>query len=577
MKKQRAQPLPAHLRVLVLDGHSRAAVETVQSLGRARAHVTVAATDPAALAFASRHARRHLWQPAQPAVLADWIDELHARTPFDLIVPATETSLLAMRGLPETHPARVAAVLPGDDALDCALDKERMLAHAREVDVSVPASRLLTADDAAELDTPYPRVLKPVRSKVRIGGRWRTVAPQIVTDAAQREEVLAAWLPHMGVQEQEYVTGAGEGVNVLFDRGALRWSFTYRRVHEVPLTGGGSSYRRSLAPAADLLLASRRLLEPLAWHGAAMVEFKRRRDGTFALMEVNPRLWGSLALPIDCGVDFPRGLAALATGTPLMRQPRYRRAHYTRSLLDDVAWQKENLRADHGDPLLLTRSRVVSALEIGRVVLGLESWDHFRADDPRVGRRIITDIVREHVMGLGRRAGRVGWRLSIERRHEARFRDPRRLPRAVRRVLFLCYGNICRSPFAEIVAKQVMPDVDVSSSGFHLPTQRPSPEHIQTAARDMGYDVGAHRSSRVTAAMVAEADLILVMDHDNWTHLRREFPEARARTTCLGLYAEPPAVEIDDPYTADDAETRRVLACIESAVKRLGAALETPA
>lgn len=574
-KKRTTQPLPSLLRVLVLDGHSRAAVETVQSLGRAGAHVTVAATHDDALAFASRHAKRRFWQPSGPAVLADWLDELHGRTPFELIVPATETSLLAVRQLDEAHPARVAAVVSSNDALDCMLDKERTLQHAQAVEVPVPGSRLLTASDAAELDAPYPRVLKPTHSKVRLNGRWETLAPAVVSSADERNEVLDAWLPHVSVQEQEYVQGVGAGVNVLFDHGTLHWRFCYERVHEVPLTGGGSAYRKSIAPDAAMIDAARRLLEPLNWHGVAMVEFKRRADGSLALMEVNPRLWGSLALPIACGVDFPRGLAALASNTPLIRQPRYRHPHFVRSLPDDVAWMKENLRARHGDPLLHTRSRVLSVLQGARLFAGRESWDHFTRDDPRVGRQVVLDVLREHVMSVGRRVGHAGWRVGVERRHESRFRDPRRLPREVKNILVLCYGNICRSPFAGIVAQSRLPDHEVSSSGFHRHIERHSPEQIQVVAKDMGVDVSAHRSSRVTRAQIEAADLILVMDHDNWLRLSKEFPKARARTTCLGLYADPPTVEIDDPYAADEAETRRVLTQIRSAVERLAQALTT--
>ena len=577
-KKRRTQPVPSLLRVLVLDGHSRAAVETVQSLGRAGAHVTVAASGDDALAFASRHARRRFWQPSGPGVLADWLDELHARTPFELIVPATETSLLAVRELAEDHPARVVSVVSSNHALDTMLDKERTLAHARNTRVPVPGSRLLTTSDTSDLDVPYPRVLKPTRSKVRIGARWQTVAPAIVRSAGERAEVLDAWLPHMDVQEQEYVTGVGQGVNVLLEHGTLRWSFCYERVHEVPLTGGGSAYRKSIAPADDLIDAARRLLEPLRWHGVAMVELKRRKDGSLALMEVNPRLWGSLALPIDCGVDFPRGLAALASGTPLIRQPRYRHPYYTRSVLDDVAWMKENLRARHRDPLLHTRSRVLSLLQGLRLFVGHESWDHFTPDDPRVGRRVVMDVIREHVTSVGRRVGRIGWRVGVERRHEARFRDPRRLPRDVKNILFLCYGNICRSPFAEAVAKRLLPDHEIISSGFYRPIDRQSPELIQETAKQMGFDLSAHRSSRVTRAQIEAADLILVMDHDNWLRLSKEFPKARARTTCLGLYADPPSVEIDDPYGGDEAETRHALTQIRSGVERLAKALtEGPA
>ena len=54
-------------------------------------------------------------------------------------------------------------------------------------------------------------------------------------------------------------------------------------------------------------LASEQLLGDLAFHGVAMVEFRRTPDGRAALMEVNPRLWGSLQLAIDAStIDFER-------------------------------------------------------------------------------------------------------------------------------------------------------------------------------------------------------------------------------------------------------------------------------
>ena len=489
-------------------------------------------------------------------------------------MPATEASLLALRQLDEDHPARAVSVLPSNGALDCMLDKEQTRAHATTVGVPVPRTCLLTSPDAPGLDAPFPRVLKPTRSKVRMGGRWHTLAPAIVGNDAERTQVLETWLPHVSVQEQAYVAGVGQGINVLMNRGVVKWTFCYERIHELPLTGGGSAYRKSIRPSEDLLDAARRLLEPLAWHGVAMVECKRSKDGALTLMEVNPRLWGSLALPIDCGVDFPRGLAALASGMPLIRQPRYRVPHYTRSVLDDVVWMKANLRARHSDPLLHTRSRVLSVLQGARVFFGRETWDHFTPDDPRVGRRVVMDVVREHVTSVGHRVGRAGWRLAIERRHDSRFRNLLRMRRPVRRILFLCYGNICRSPFAEAVAAKAHPDLTVESSGFHRPIGRKSPESLQDVAAAMEVDLSAHRSARVTRAQVQAADLILIMDHDNWRRLAQEFPEARRRTTCLGLYADPPVVEIDDPYGADDAEIRRVLAIIRSAVTGLAKALD---
>src|SRR6185369_324392 len=56
----------------------------------------------------------------------------------------------------------------------------------------------------------------------------------------------------------------------------------------------------------------------------------RGADGESWLMEINPRLWGSVALPIDAGVDFPAGLLLLATAQAVPPQPGYRVPYYTR-------------------------------------------------------------------------------------------------------------------------------------------------------------------------------------------------------------------------------------------------------
>ena len=155
-----------------------------------------------------------------------------------------------------------------------------------------------------------------------------------------------------------------------------------------------------------MLAAAQRMLDALEWHGVAMVEFKRRRDGSFALMEINPRLWGSLALSVAAGVDFPLGLWQLATGAPLPAQPRYRRGLRMRHLSTDMAWQKANFLANHRDPFLLTRPRVRSLLEPALVLVGRERWDHFRWRDPGPMWRELRQMART-VVSAGQRQGRI--------------------------------------------------------------------------------------------------------------------------------------------------------------------------
>ncbi len=573
MRRRRERTFLEGLRVLVLDGHARAALETVQSLGRRGAYVRVAATERRALAQRSRWCREARRQPASTEALSDWIEAEADRFGPALVVPATEASLLALRRLPADRPARLRAVLPDDHAIDLALDKEATRAFATAHGVPVPRSRLLQDGDEAPEPTIFPRVLKPVRSKVRVGGTLHTLAPEIVRDIERWREARGSFRGRVDVQDQEYVSGRGVGIEVLYEHGTLRWVFAHERLHEVPLTGGGSAWRRSIAVPEDLLAATRALLDPLRWHGVAMVEFKRADDGTFCLMEINPRLWGSLALAIDAGCDFPLGLAMLATGRAPGPSPAYRVPCGTRNLPEEIAWQKANLRADHDDPLLLTRPRLRSLLEPLAVFGPSEHLDHASSADPAPLRRQFVEAFGSLGRAVAARAKRRIEELAAERRHEGTWTSPPRLLRPVHRVLVLCYGNICRSPYAAERLRVTRPDLVVESAGFHDREDRTSPPEIVEAAALRGIDLSPHRSRKVTYADLDAADLILVMDRDQARRVRRASRDAGARTHYLGLFARGGAVEIEDPYGGGRAAAERAVERIDAAVEGFARAI----
>jgi protein-tyrosine-phosphatase/predicted ATP-grasp superfamily ATP-dependent carboligase len=561
---------------LILDGHSRAAVEATQALGRAGIEVTVCASEPRCVAFSSRHARHKLQQPPSVAVesFMQWLRELDSQRHYQLIVPSTESSLQAFLALPEEDELRRRAVLPSRHALTTTLDRSLTWKLAEELGVPVPRQRLIDALPPGAAASNFPLVLKPVRSKAVEGGELKTFAPVIVRDAVARLSVLEDWVPRMAVLEQEYVQGWGVGVELLYRRGDLVWYFAHERLHEWPLTGGASTYRRAIEPPPQMLDASRRILDALGWHGVAMVEFKRRSDGSFVLLEINPRLWGSLALSITAGIDFPLGLWKIATDAPLSPQPRYRLGARARHLRADLSWQKANLLADRSDPLLLVRPRLRSLLEPARVLAGLERWDHFRWSDPGPMLRELRELVGV-VVSAGQRRKRIARYLRQRERITARALGrlasvrPSRPPQ----LLMLCQANICRSPFAAEVARIRLAGCRISSAGFDPRANRPTPPNVAEEATRMGVDMSACRSTPVSEELLRAADLILFMDLKQYEQLRTHYPQHLERALPLGLFARPPAVEIEDPNHQDAAATRRILAQIAGAIGRLAADL----
>ena len=147
-----------------------------------------------------------------------------------------------------------------------------------------------------------------------------------------------------------------------------------------------------------------------------------------------------------------------------------------------------------------------------------------------------------------------------------------------KRILFVCLGNICRSPMAEGVfrsmAAKASLEVEVDSAGlggWHIgdaPDRR-----AQLAALNRGIDITSLRARQVTDEDYRQFDLMLAMDRANLTTLRGRTPKgARAKTGLLMDYApEARAQEVADPYFDDSFEN--ALDLIEAASLGLLAAL----
>ena len=140
----------------------------------------------------------------------------------------------------------------------------------------------------------------------------------------------------------------------------------------------------------------------------------------------------------------------------------------------------------------------------------------------------------------------------------------------VDRLVFVCLGNICRSPYAEAVARQL----GVRTASFGLDTQADRPAHppIVSAAADAGIDLTAHRATTAAAFQPQSGDLLIVMEVRQLAELDGYPALAHLPRTLLGRWARPPMPHLHDPYGLSPAYAARVLRRIEGAVARLARA-----
>jgi protein-tyrosine-phosphatase/predicted ATP-grasp superfamily ATP-dependent carboligase len=553
-----------HGRALVLGDDTRSFLATVRSLGRAGIIVHAAPGNFRAPALSSRYISAIHRLPAWTGDGTAWLDALEAllRTEnYDAIFPCNETSLLPLRH----HRARFAPLarlaMPHDEAIDVLFDKHATRTLAQRLRIPVAPGRLLRpSEDAADILHEFgaPVVLKP-RQSYRLGALHQRGKVRI----AHTEQELAALLlqlpPDLTVLEAFY-PGQGVGLSVLAHEGAVLQTFQHQRVHE---TDGVSFYRASAAPDPALAAAAMAVAAALRLTGIAMFEFKRAADGRWTLLEVNARPWGSLPLPTALGVDFiARWHKLLVTGTVTPMVP-YRAGIHARNLFPDI---RATLADAKRRPSAAGRLSHLAARfwDLRRLLSGREVQDVLVADDPR-------PAWAELRYALADSRPRVAGRLPLHARLAAS-----RARHAVQSawqsggaILFICQGNICRSPLAEAALRRHLGAADRIRSAGMLPLPgRPAPALAVQAAARLGLDLGPHRSQLLTATMAAGAALLVVFDSTNRRSVLDQFPDAAPKLVRLGDLVG--AGDIADPVDGDATVFDATYGVIERAVAAIG-------
>lgn len=307
--------------VLVADVENLGHIAVLRSLGRAGFSVIACSQDKDALGFYSHYTHQTLIHPGyhnkQEYIL--WLNETLEKFDIKAIIP-TESMMLAIKENFNDYAHLLPYPIPKDTIynlfskyylFDFLINSE----SASDINKHLPKSYFLDSlMRDSELDGILQSLNYPLYAKtdavhlVHPNESAKSLVKRLDTPLEAFDALQSICRLYKHVLLQEHVEGVGVGVFFLRWEGEIILYFMHQRLHEVPYTGGVSSYRKSFWHEKIYQDALNKL-NALQYNGVIMFEYRWHEESDkFYLMEVNSRFWGSLHLALFAGVDFPKVL-----------------------------------------------------------------------------------------------------------------------------------------------------------------------------------------------------------------------------------------------------------------------------
>lgn len=399
----------------------------------------------------------------------------------------------------------------------------------RELGIHVPETKLVESlQDFEDLkkSLSFPVIAKPVSSRKIIGNRIYSFTVRKFSGEEPLEDFIRERIESIPIMLQQVVDGFGIGFNFLAHQGKLVAWYMHERINE-PGGGGESSYRKTIVEDKyGITEKSRLLIETIGWHGVGMIEYKVSERKAY-VMELNGRFWGSIELGIFAGMELPYWqIKYNYEDQPFPpKEITVEKEVYARNLRNDLLScvkersAKRMIKWMGSLPKMLRKRECVEDSLFADFRFRISMWGS-----------LFSKFISGRRQALKRKfiSGPIG-------RH-ANYKD-------LNRILFICEGNICRSPFAEKYLKKIRPDINVASSGLQFQSSKMSPLKALRAAKERGVDLVSHYSSYINDLDLEKFDALFVMDKSNYQKLLKEYPKGAERVFFLD-----PGGPISDPF-----------------------------
>jgi len=283
----------------------------------------------------SRYATQRIFQPnphqdpeAFVETLASIARTLAAQGHVGVLVPTNDAVVKAVAEHPRDFGSGLVIHIPESHVVSATLDKKQQILTARACGVDVPRTYFDTDLDMLRQDLARGAVAFPLLIKGSGVLTWKTRkrfrSVPLETMAELEARAAEARRENVEFLIQEIIPGGDDTLYTLGSyrtrAGRLAGTFTGRKLRQKPPRFGECRVGESVY-CPEVLELGRRFLERLGYFGISQVEFKwDERDKRYKIMEINPRSWSWIGLPIRLGINLPFLQLCDALGQPVPEQ-----------------------------------------------------------------------------------------------------------------------------------------------------------------------------------------------------------------------------------------------------------------
>lgn len=314
------------IKILITDGANKNTLSILRHLDHREIQIDVTSNLPKLLTLCSysRFCKNTIYinsNPADSEKYAEEIIKILKTGNYDVFIPVGLSSNIMASKFKNEIQSFVNISIADWKYLKIAANKDLTLKLASNIGLPIPKTFLINDSRNLYNIIDFPVVIKSSDGKNFIkycNNNQELLENYKEISSKSRTQIIC----------QEYIEGFGCGFFGVYHNGDLRSFFLHKRLKEFPISGGSSAVAESFFDR-KLYQYGKKICDELKWNGPIMVEFKYDLIGKdYKLIEINPKLWGSLDLTIEAGINIPDILIQSALNTDIDPILKYKYIKY---------------------------------------------------------------------------------------------------------------------------------------------------------------------------------------------------------------------------------------------------------